>query len=272
MITKAVILAAGRGTRFYPVSGHTSKEVVLLDAKPMIAHLLEEVATAGIKEVCLVTSLRKADLNWAFEFHAKRLGLGFFTLYQQKPQGTARALWLAKDWIEEEPFFLYYADDLWLPDLKSGPLVAATRAWQLFSAYLRLKENWSVLSLMRVSPLEVDRFGIVSWDHGDGTGIFAIRSIREKPKPEEAPSDLALVSGMILRPNIFEVIMEVLRGHSGSSEIFLTEALNLLASREPLYGCLLAGEWIDVGTLEDYPRAFIRMVRWRMSQEKRKSR
>ncbi|OGC54874.1 hypothetical protein A2797_00300 [candidate division WWE3 bacterium RIFCSPHIGHO2_01_FULL_48_15] len=263
MIKKAVILAAGRGTRFYPVSKHTSKEVVLLDTKPMIAYLLEEVATAGVSEVCLVTSLRKADLNWAFEFHAKNLGLSSFTLYQEKPLGTAGALWLVKEWIGEEAFFLYYADDLWLPDLKANPRLPSTRAEQLLAAYIRF--NSPILSLMEVSLFEVSRFGVISWDCADDTGkIFAIRSIREKPKPEEAPSNLALVSGMILTPGVFEAIGGILHDRNLSAkEVFLTAALDFLAKRQPVYGCFLSGEWVDVGTLEDYPRAFVRMVRYR---------
>lgn len=230
----------------------------------MLGYILDELVSAGVVEVFLISAPGKEKLESYFQDRSKELGLRWALDHQAEPRGTADAVWQARAWVEDEPFFLYYGDDLWLPDLKSNPLVASTRAQQLLAAYLRLKANWSVLSLMEVGSTEVSRFGVISWDHTDESGrIFAVRSLVEKPKPEDAPSTFALVSGMILKPSIFKTIEVVLHNHSGSAEAYLTSALDLLTREQQVYGCLLSGEWVDVGTLEDYPRAFIRMVRWK---------
>jgi len=267
MIRKAVFLAAGRGTRFNPVSQFIPKELIILCKTPLVGYLLEEISQAAVSEVILVSSPGKEALDRYFTYRAEELCLSPTIVYQNNPLGTADATWKVGSFVEEEPFFLYYCDDLFLPKVVKGEVVGLWRSQQLLASYLE-KSN-PVLSLMMVDYSDVSRFGIVEVDQFVRNGELALLSgIVEKPALIETPSLLASVGGMILDKDIFWAINEITKTIDKGIETYLTDALNLLMQEgKSVYGrVLLEGEWLDVGILDSYPAAFGHMVDWELER------
>lgn len=267
MIRKAVFLAAGRGTRFNPVSQFIPKEIVPLCKTPLLGYLLEEVYQAEVSEVVLVSSPGKETLDRYFTYKASELLLSPSVVYQDRPLGPADATWKVRDLVGEEPFFLYYCDELFLPEIAGGYVAGLWRSQQLLAAYLETSSP--VLSLMPVDPSAVSRFGIVEVSRFVREGELALLSgIVEKPNRSKAPSTLASMAGMILDKDVFWAINEVLKSRSKRKEVYLPDALNLLMQEgKSIYGrILLEGEWVDVGTLDSYPPAFERVTAWELER------
>ncbi|GMR18938.1 MAG: UTP--glucose-1-phosphate uridylyltransferase GalU [Patescibacteria group bacterium] len=267
MIKKAVFLAGGVGSRFQPLSRFIPKELVLLCRTPLIGYLLEEIYRAGVLEVVLISSPGKEALDRYFTYRAGELRLTPAIVYQDKPLGTADAIWRVREIVGEEQFFLYYSADLFLPKVAKREIIGLWRSQQLLAAYLETASP--VLSLRSVPISDVSRFGIVAIDRFVREGELALLSgIVEKPDSAKAPSLLASIGGMILDKDVFWAINEVLKSRSKGSEAYLSNALNLLLQEgKSIYGqILLDGEWVDVGTLTSYPTAFERVVAWELER------
>lgn len=263
-IRKAVFPAAGLGTRFLPMTKAIPKEMLCLVDKPLIQYGVEEAIGAGISEMVIITGRGKSamedhfDFSLDFEELLKAKGLRrslketrrvseqahFCYTRQREPLGLGHALLCAKNLVNNEPFAVILGDEV---------IVSETPALsQLINVYERF--GTSVIGLKRVARNEVCKYGIVAGASrpgrdlgGKSSGIYEVTDLVEKPKIEEAPSDLAIVGRYILTPTIFDLLAVTPPGRNG--EVQLTDALRLLLSKEPVYAVEIQGERHDAGTV-----------------------
>jgi len=267
-IKKAIIPAAGYGTRFLPFTKAMPKEMLPLINKPVIQYIVEELAASGIAHVILVTGWNKRaiedhfDYNFELEYRLKEANkmdsyqkirevadLATFTYVRQKePLGNGHAVLCAKKLINNEPFVVSWGDDLILG--KGKPYYT-----QLIDVYE--KYGGSVLSVMPVSQEETKRYGIVRAKPFKN-GIYKVLEVIEKPGPEKAPSDLAHVGGFVLTPRIFEILEKTKPGKGG--EIWLQDAINTLCKIEPVYAYKFQGERYDTGEIMGYLKSKVKMA------------
>jgi UTP--glucose-1-phosphate uridylyltransferase len=266
-IHKAIIPAAGLGTRFLPATKAMPKEMLPIIDKPTIQFIVEEAVASGIEDIIVVTGKGKRAIEDHFdaapelETHLSEKGklellrkaqepaqlIDIHYIRQKEPLGLGHAIWCARHFIKDEPFAVLLGDtflDADTPCLK-----------QLIDHYNRYKT--SVIGVKRVDPQEVSSYGIVDVQT-IGEGIHAITRLVEKPKPEEAPSNLAMIGRYILTPAIFELLerQEVGVGQ----EIQLTDAIARLNEREAMYACEVDGVWHDVGDHFGYVKATLAMA------------
>ena len=254
-VRKAVVLAAGRGTRFLPATKAQPKEMLPLVDKPLIHYIVEEVVASGIREIIIVTALGKHaledyfDRSWELENALKEKGeegllaevtrisdLADFAYVRQKEQlGVGHAVLTVKDLVGHEPFALLFPDDI---IHASTPCLG-----QMVDVFDRFQS--SVIAVERVPWEQVERYGVVApsqvWDR-----ICQIADLVEKPARAEAPSNLAIVGRYILTPDIFAALEETPPGKGG--EIQLTDGLRLLLQSQSLYGYEFEGKRYDAGT------------------------
>lgn len=264
-IRKAVFPAAGLGTRFLPMSKAIPKEMLCLVDKPLIQYGVEEAIEAGLSEVVIITGRGKSaiedhfDFSLDFEELLKAKGLRrslketrrvseqahFCYTRQRQPLGLGHALLCAKNLVNNEPFAVILGDEV---------IVSETPALsQLIKVYERF--GTSVIGLKRVARNEVCKYGIVAGASldlsgdlgGKSSGIYEVTDLVEKPKIEEAPSDLAIVGRYILTSTIFDLLAVTPPDRNG--EVQLTDALRLLLSKEPVYAVEIQGERHDAGTV-----------------------
>lgn len=267
-IKKAVIPAAGYGTRFLPFTKAMPKEMLPLVDKPVIQYIVEELAASGIAHVILVTGWNKRaiedhfDYNFELEYRLREAGkidsfqkirevadLATFTYVRQKePLGNGHAVLCAKKLINDEPFIVSWGDDLIIG--KNKPYYA-----QLIDVYE--KYGGSVLSVMPVSPEETKRYGVLKVKPFRN-GIYKVLEVIEKPGPEQAPSNLAHVGGFVLTPRIFEILEKTKPGKGG--EIWLQDAINTLCKMEPVYACEFQGTRFDTGEVMGYLKSVVKMA------------
>ncbi len=253
-VRRGVILAAGFGTRFLPATKAIPKEMLPLLDRPVVQHIVEEAAAAGVRELVMVISPGKEALAQHFArspeleqaLHARGDGPKLEELeriagmariafvYQEGRLGTGHALLQARWLLDGAAFALFYADDVVVAD---PPAIG-----QLVEAHRRL--DGPVLGLVEVAREEVSRYGVVEGEPLGGDD-FRVRSTVEKPEPDEAPSTLAVIGRMVLTPDIFPVLEETPPGRAG--EVWLTDGLARLCQRRPLYGRRLRGRWLDTG-------------------------
>ncbi len=258
-IRKAVILAGGMGTRFLPLSKAVPKELWPLVDKPVIHYLFEEVKAAGLNQVVLVLpSTSKATLSYfkkdpqlekilekrkntqalaelkKLQDFYKDISLTF--VIQEKPLGDGDALLKVKSKVGKEPFALLFCDDI--VEAKT-PCIS-----QLLSVFKTSQRP--VVALSSVRKEEISSFGVVEVEK-IARRFFKIKKIVEKPKPEEAPSSLAIVGKYILTPEIFDYLeLEAKKAKEG--EIVLANALErLLSDGKTVYGYEIDGQWLRCG-------------------------
>ena len=251
-----VVPAGGLGTRFLPITRAVPKELLPIIDTAVIELVVSELAASGIERVVIVTGPGKESIAEYFKPQPKieqRLRVEFRshdvellkrpetlaqvrTVLQPEPKGNGHAVLMARELVGNEPFAMLWGDDLMLgPD----PAVA-----QLIRARERLGGG-SVLGCVRVSKKDVSRYGIVAGSPA-GDGAIRVLAVVEKPKPEEAPSDLASVHGYILEPEIFEVLAKMPPGRGG--EIWLTDAISKMAREgAPVWAVELEGKRYDAG-------------------------
>jgi len=248
----AVILAAGEGRRFFPLSAYVPKELVPLGRRPIIEWVVQEVVGAGIEEIILVSAARKAALERLFRRLADEYGFRARIVRQDVPRGTADAVLRARRHLHE-PFFVYYADEVWLGE---------SRARQLRAAYESLGCPAVLLPVFRVEDQGLlARLSAVEVREEVSSGLYSISRVIEKPLPGSAPSELAVVSGIVLEPPMLEEIaVAVKEAAADRGEVYLTDAISWLLHRWPVYALEPKGEWVDVGTIERYPEAFVRVA------------
>jgi len=262
-IRKAVIPAAGLGTRFLPATKAVPKELLPIVDTPTIQYIVEEAVAAGVRDVILICARGKDsivdhfDIAAELEANLERSGklelkkqmraiaqmARVVTVRQQEPLGLGHAVLCAKALVGDEPFVVMLGDDI------IDAAVPATR--QLTDCYAR--HGKGTIALMEVPPAETSMYGIAA-----GTALDArttrIERLVEKPK-QDAPSNLAVIGRYVLPPRIFEILEQVTPGVGG--EIQLTDALAVLAREEGLLGYRFEGDRYDAGDRFGYLRANI---------------
>jgi UTP--glucose-1-phosphate uridylyltransferase len=254
-IRKAVIAAAGLGTRFLPITKCQPKEMLPLLNKPIIHYSVEEAVACGVELVVIVTSASKRAIEDYFDRspELERLlekkgdsqmaheicdlsNMVDITYVRQKEQlGLGHAVLTAKSVVGNEPFILFLPDDLF----EQQELVLKNMI------EVHQKYQGSVIAVKRVDEEEISRYGIIA-PQRRADRVYRVTDLVEKPHPEEAPSDLAIMGRYILMPEIFQILHDIRPGKGG--EIQLTDALKELAQLYPIYGYEFEGERYDAGT------------------------
>jgi UTP--glucose-1-phosphate uridylyltransferase len=263
-IRKAVFPAAGLGTRFLPATKAQPKEMLPIVDKPIIQYGVEEAVAAGIDQIIVVTGRDKRaivdhfDISFELEHYLKDRGktrelqlvrkisdlVDITYIHQKEPLGLGHAVLMAKDVVGQEPFAVFLADDIirsHTPAIKQMMDVFAPR-------------QASVLALQRVEPDQVSRYGIVKVGKSEGR-IHEVVDMVEKPDPEKAPSNLAILGRYILKPTIFGILETTHEGVGG--EIQLTDAIRTMAQHEQVLGLEFEGTYHDVGTVSGFLKTSI---------------
>ncbi len=253
-VRKAVILAAGLGTRLLPATKAQPKEMLPLMDKPIIQYAVEEAAASGLRQVIMVTSLGKRAVKSHFDRSPKleqalrekgdsaRLAdvqriseLADITYVHQKEQrGVGDAVLAARQAVANEPFVLFFPDDVIIAEVPA--------ARQLMDVFAR--HGGSVLAVQRVPSAQLESYGVVDGEPV-AQGVIRVHGLVEKPEPEEAPSDLGIVGRYVLTPEIFDAIAATEPGKGG--EIQLTDALAILLGRQPVFAYQFQGTRYDTG-------------------------
>lgn len=244
-VRKAVIPAAGYGTRFLPATKATPKEMLPVVDKPIIQYVVEGAVEAGIEEIIFVTSSNKRpledhfDYNFELEEKLKRAGKDelynlirsisdmarFVYVRQKEARGTGHAVMAAKDLIGDEPFLVLYGDEF----MTATP-GAATQMVELFNQV----QSPIVTVMENDNPEDASKYGYVKASAENGHQ--RVTQVVEKPGPENRPSNLACVGGYVLTPAIFSYIEGL---PQTKPEIYLSEAFNSLATEKSAYACVL---------------------------------
>jgi UTP--glucose-1-phosphate uridylyltransferase len=264
-LRKAVFPVAGLGSRFLPVTKASPKEMLPIVDKPLIQYAVEEAAAAGITEMIFVTGRNKRAIEDHFdkayeletELERKNKGEllnmvrsvlpeGVRCIYtrQAEPLGLGHAVFCAQNVVGEEPFAVLLADDL----MDSEPPAMACMA-EIFA-----REQCSLLGVEEVPRDQTQSYGIVTVDKMRGD-TARIHSIVEKPKPANAPSNLAVIGRYVLTPKIFERLADVAPGAGG--EIQLTDAISRLLAEERVLAVRLPGRRFDCGSKLGYLQATV---------------
>lgn len=267
-ITKVIIPAAGWGTRFIPATKAMPKEMLPIIDKPVIQYVVEEAVASGIKDVVIITGWQKRaiedhfDRSFELEKHLEAHGktkelcqikeiakMANFIYVRQKNDnyGNAIPVLTAKPLIGDEFFAVMWGDEF----IMANP----PRLKQMIDVHK--KYGGAVISAVRIdSQDDVSRYGIADMEKVEDN-IFRIKKIVEKPRPQEAPSNLATHGAYILPPEIFEIIKNLNPGKGG--EIWLVEAINeLIKTGFPVYGCEIAnGKYYDTGNKTEYLKTVI---------------
>ena len=261
MIRKAVIPAAGFGTRFLPASKSQPKEMLPIVDTPVIQYVVQEAVSAGITDILMIIGKGKRaieehfDRNYELERELEAKGklqdldairrisdmADIHFVWQKELKGLGHAILCARHHVENEPFAVLLGDTV----LESTPPV--TR--QLAEAYDRFGE--SIVALEQVPSEKISRYGIIDGHNIEGN-MFLVHDFIEKPAPEEAPSNLAIAGRYVLTPEIFSAIDEGDVGKNG--EIQLTDAMRRLVKSRAMYGVRFDGRRFDVGNKMDFVR------------------
>ena len=252
-VRKAVFPVAGLGTRFLPATKAIPKEMLTVVDRPLIQYAVDEAREAGIEQMIFVTGRGKGALedhfDIAYELEATMKARGkslelleitrmpagsVVSVRQQVPLGLGHAVWCARDIVGDEPFAVLLPDDLMFG--RPGCLA------QMVAAYERVGGN--IICAQEVPPERTASYGIITPGARDGR-LTEVKGLVEKPKPEVAPSTLAVVGRYILQPEVMHVLENQERGAGG--EIQLTDAMAALIGDQPFHGVTFEGERHDCG-------------------------
>lgn len=253
-VKKAIIPAAGLGTRFLPATKAMPKEMLPIVDKPTIQYIVEEAIDSGIEDIIIVTGKGKRAIedhfDHSFELEQNLFEKGKFDLLsevqkssklvdihyirQKEPKGLGHAIWCARKFIGEEPFAVLLGDDI--VDAETPCLKQMIEQYDRYHA--------SVLGVQQVKETEVSRYGIVDGNR-IANRLYNVSNLIEKPSQEEAPSNLAILGRYILNPSIFAVLQNQKPG--AGDEIQLTDAIAELNKREAIYAYDFEGIRFDVG-------------------------
>ncbi len=268
-VRKAVFPVAGMGTRFLPATKANPKEMLPVVDKPLIQYAAEEAISAGIEELIFVTSSSKRaiedhfDKNYELETELEKRGKqelldivrsvvpeGVSCVYvrQAEALGLGHAVLCAKPVVGNEPFAVILADDL----INGGGRSCMTQMTQVFAQF-----QCSVLGVERVDPSQTDKYGIVEANQISGR-TNRVESIVEKPAPEQAPSNLAVVGRYILMPEIFTLLERTERG--AGNEIQLTDAIAELLKQDQVLAYEFQGKRYDCGDKLGYLQATVELA------------
>ena len=267
MVRKAVIPAAGLGTRFLPATKAQPKEMLPLVDKPAIQWVVEEAVRCGIRDILIITGRGKRsiedhfDRTFELEHYLESGGKDVLLkevkeiaemadihyVRQGEPKGLGHAVSVARQHVGDEPFVVMLGDDIMSDE--SVVLRDMLQAHQRFGR--------SVVALKAVPPKDISSYGCARADEVDGP-IVRIEEIVEKPAPEEAPSNLAVMGRYVFTPEIFEALDRVQPGKNG--EIQLTDGIGLLLKEQEVYGyCFEHGRY-DIGNKLDYLKATVELA------------
>ncbi|WP_461243394.1 UTP--glucose-1-phosphate uridylyltransferase GalU [Secundilactobacillus muriivasis] len=260
-VRKAVIPAAGLGTRFLPATKAMAKEMLPIVDKPTIQFIVEEAHESGIEDILIIEGKSKRSIedhfdsvpgleqNLAAKGKDKLLdvvkqttdaGVNIFYIRQPYPNGLGDAISYAKSFTADEPFVVMLGDDLMHDEV---PL-----SKQLIDEYE--KTHSSILAVKKVPHEEVSAYGVIDPDGEVSDGLFNVRKFVEKPAVEDAPSDLAIIGRYLLTPEIFDVLAKQKPGKGG--EIQLTDAIDTLNQTQRVFAHEFKGERYDVGNKLGY--------------------
>ena len=254
-VRKAIIPAAGLGTRFLPATKAQAKEMLPIVDKPTLQYIIEEAIASGIEEILIVTGRNKksiedhfdrsVELELELEQKNKKEMLemvqnisnmvNIHYIRQKEPKGLGHAVHCAKSFIGDEPFAVLLGDDVVYNDNK--PCLK-----QLMDCYSEYKT--SVLGVQTVAEEDVNKYGIVGGIHIEDR-VYKVKNLVEKPAVEEAPSNVAILGRYIITPKIFEILEKTAPGKG--NEIQLTDALLKLIEEEAMYAYDFEGRRYDVG-------------------------
>ena len=264
-VTKAVVPAAGLGTRFLPATKATPKEMLPVVDKPAIQYVVEEAVAAGLNDVLLITGRSKRSIEDHFDrayeleealaskedwdkLSLVRESSELATMHyvrQGAPKGLGHAVLCASQHVGHEPFAVLLGDDLIDP---RDPLL--TRMIDIRHQY-----GGSVVALMQVDPEEVSLYGCAAVEATSEDDVVMITDLVEKPSPGTAPSRWIVIGRYVCDPEVFDVLRETPPGRGG--EIQLTDALKVLATKGELRGVLFNGRRFDTGNKLDYLRTMV---------------
>lgn len=253
-VRKAIIPAAGLGTRFLPATKAMAKEMLPIVDKPTIQFIVEEALASGIEDILIITGKSKRsiedhfDSNIELEEHLKAkeeierlelvqetIGLNLFFKRQSYPKGLGHAVLQAKAFVGDEPFVVMLGDDLMVDEV---PLTK-----QLINAYEAT--HASNIAVMSVPKEDTDKYGIIDPEATYADGIYNVKQFVEKPNPEDAPSNLAIIGRYLLTPEIFD-LLETQEVGAGN-EIQLTDAIDRLNKTQRVFAYEFKGNRFDVG-------------------------
>ena len=277
---KVVIPAAGLGTRFLPATKAQPKEMLPVVDKPTIQYVVEEAVASGITDIIIITGRGKRAIedhfDKSFELEHKLGEAGndegldeirrvasmadIFYIRQKEQLGLGHAILCAKKHVGKEPFAVMLGDDIVVND---KPCMA-----QLLGVHA--EKNASVVGVESVPESKISRYGVIDGEK-DGDETYRVRDLVEKPSPEEAPSDLAIIGRYVFEPHIFDYLEKIGPGKDG--EYQLTDAMRMLCSERELYGLKFTGRRFDIGSKADWIRATVELslAREDLSEELRPS-
>ena len=263
-VKKAVIPAAGYGTRFLPASKAIPKEMLPIVDKPTIQYVVEEAVEAGIEEILLITSKGKESIENHFDFDMEletvlknknkqdfleRVQyvsdlINIHTVRQKVQKGLGHAVYCARTFVGDDPFAVLLGDDVMYSD---QPVIG-----QLMEH--AEKSGCPVIGCQEVSREDISKYGSV--EHSERSGRRArVSGLIEKPDPEEAPSTLAVLGRYVLTPDIFDILAKTPRGVGG--EIQLTDAIKILADRRQVEAYDFKARRYDVGQIQGFLEATV---------------
>jgi len=263
-VRKAVIPAAGLGTRFLPATKAQPKEMLPIVDKPVIQYIVEEAVASGIEQIIIITGQSKRAIEDHFDYpfelvHRLKQGnkteelreverlselADFVYVRQKQPLGNGHAVLVAKEVIGNEPFAVLWGDDL--VDAETPCLR------QLIQVYE--KHQASVMAVMRVPRHNIPKYGVIAGIPIEDR-VYQVTDLVEKPPLESAPSDLAAVKGYVLTPEIFEELERTQPGKGG--EIWLSDAIRSLATRQKVLALEFVGRRYDAGNKLEFLQATV---------------
>ena len=267
-IRKVVFPAAGLGTRILPATAVLPKELLPIVDKPIIQYGVEEAVAAGLSQIVLVNSPGKRMLEDHFGRHAAldallarrgkaalldglrelAAGIELSTALQDEPLGLGHAVLVSRGRVGDEPFAVVLSDDV----IDADPPALA----QMLAVFARV--DGPVLLVERVPREAVGRYGVIAGE-ALGDGVHRVTDLVEKPAPEDAPSDLAIIGRYLLTPDVYPALEQTAQGLGG--EIQLTDGLRRLLAERPIFAVELDGVRHDAGNKPGYLRAILHFAR-----------
>ncbi len=263
-VTKAVIPAAGLGTRMLPATKTVPKEMLPVVDKPSIQLIIEEAVASGIEDILVVTNRAKSAMDDYFDYHPEleqhlgRAGktaevemlrrtadlANIFYVRQKETRGLGHAIWRAKRFIGDEPFVVMLGDDIMRSDTPvTRQLVNVTE-----------KYGAACVGVQRVSYEAIGKYCSLKVAHR-ADNVYDVSALIEKPRPEQIFSNFAILGRYVLTPGIFDILENIPAGYGG--EVQLTDGINALCSRETVLAVEFEGRRFDTGNLQGYLEAVI---------------
>ncbi len=256
-VRKAIIPAAGLGTRFLPATKALAKEMLPIVDKPTIQFIVEEARKSGIEDIVVVDGKNKRSIEDHFDSNPElednlrdkhkdemlklvqeTTDINIYFIRQSHPRGLGDAVLTARDFIGDEPFVVMLGDDLNNINGDAEPLTK-----ELINSYE--ETGASTLAVMRVPHEDTAKYGVINPSKEAMPGLYNVTSFVEKPEPKDAPSDLAIIGRYVFTPEIFDVLAKTKPGKG--NEIQLTDAINTLNKTQRVFAHEYKGHRYDVG-------------------------